>query len=79
MQNVWGWTADHDLDGGPTQNIASGRGLLVEAVNGTWLVGTGIEHNWLYNYNFGNASNVFAGLTQTETAYMLGAGRYSCS
>jgi glucan 1,3-beta-glucosidase len=72
IENVWGWTADHDIDGGPMQIISAGRGLLVEATNGTWLVGTGFEHHWLYNYNFHHAQNVYAGLLQSETPYMQG-------
>ncbi|KFY45410.1 hypothetical protein V495_03001 [Pseudogymnoascus sp. VKM F-4514 (FW-929)] len=72
FQNLWAWTADHNVDGGPNQIIATGRGVLVEATKGTWLVGTGSEHHWLYNYNFGAAQNVFAGLLQTETPYNQG-------
>lgn len=74
IENMWGWTADHSLDGGPVQNIATGRGLLVEATKGTWLTGTAFEHNTLYSYNFHNAQNVFAGMQQSETAYWQGAG-----
>jgi glucan 1,3-beta-glucosidase len=73
VENMWGWTADHSLDGGPQQRIATGRGLLVEATKGTWLSGTAFEHNWLYQYNIFNAQNVFAGMQQTETAYFQGA------
>ena len=72
LENIWGWTADHHVDGGPNQVISTGRGLLVEATAGTWLVGTGFEHNWIYNYNFNNAQNVFAGLLQSESPYMQG-------
>lgn len=75
LQNIWIWTADHNLDGGSGYTVIStGRGLLCEATKGTWLVGTGAEHNWLYNYNFNGASNVFAGLLQTESPYMQGDG-----
>ncbi|KAG4410993.1 hypothetical protein IFR04_015871 [Cadophora malorum] len=77
LQNVWIWTADHHVDGGASpQIISTGRGLLVESTKATWLVGTGSEHHWLYNYNFNRAQNVFAGLLQTETPYMQGAGAY---
>ena len=48
IENMWGWTADHDLDGGNGQTISTGRGLLVEATAGTWLHGTAFEHNTLY-------------------------------
>lgn len=74
VQNLWVWTADHNLDGGSGITIIStGRGLLVESTKATWLVGTGAEHNWLYNYNFNQAQNLFAGLMQVETPYMQGA------
>ncbi|KAE8356327.1 pectate lyase superfamily protein-domain-containing protein [Aspergillus coremiiformis] len=72
IENFWGWTADHNLDGGPTTIISTGRGILVEAIKGTWLTGTGSEHHWLYNYNIHHAENVYAGLLQTESPYMQG-------
>jgi pectate lyase-like protein len=75
IENVWGWTADHNMDDSTSPIIIStGRGLLVEATKGTWLPGTGFEHNWLYNYNFNQAQNVFAGMLQSETPYMQGSG-----
>ncbi|CAG7975116.1 unnamed protein product [Penicillium salamii] len=75
LENFWGWTADHNLDGGSSKTIIStGRGILVEATKGTWLTGTGSEHHWLYNYNFKSAQNVFAGMLQTESPYMQGDG-----
>lgn len=46
----------------------------MEATKGTWLTGTGSEHNLLYNYNFNSAQNVYAGLLQTESPYMQGNG-----
>jgi glucan 1,3-beta-glucosidase len=42
IDNMWGWTADHDLDSGNDQNIAVGRGMLIEATKATWLVGLAI-------------------------------------
>lgn len=74
IENMWGWTADHSLERGGHQNIATGRGMLVEATKGTWLTGTAFEHNTLYNYNLHNAQNVYAGMQQTETAYWQGVG-----
>lgn len=74
IENMWGWTADHSLERGGHQNIATGRGMLVEAIKGTWLTGTAFEHKTLYNYNLHNAQNVYAGMQQTETAYWQGAG-----
>ncbi|KAL8626631.1 hypothetical protein Q9189_007672 [Teloschistes chrysophthalmus] len=75
IENMWGWTADHSLERNSNpQNIAAGRGILVESTKGTWLTGTGFEHNTLYNYNLHHAQNVFAGLQQSETAYWQGSG-----
>ncbi|KAL6154117.1 hypothetical protein ACJQWK_01865 [Exserohilum turcicum] len=74
MENTWIWTADHDLDeadNGNTQlTIYSGRGLLVESINGRmWLYGTSVEHHTLYQYQFVDTRNVYMGQIQTETAY----------
>lgn len=75
LQNVWVWTADHNLDGGTGLTmISTARGVLVKSTVATWLVGTGSEHHWLYNYNFDFAQNLFAGLLQVETPYNQGAG-----
>lgn len=72
MENCWLWTADHDLDGGSnTQiDIYAGRGLLIEATKGRfWQVGTSVEHHTLYQYQFANTKDVFAGQIQTESPY----------
>ncbi|KAL4918595.1 pectate lyase superfamily protein-domain-containing protein [Aspergillus aurantiobrunneus] len=74
IENMWGWTADHDLDGSNDQTISTGRGLLVEATAATWLVGTGFEHHTLYQYNFESAHNVFSTMQQSESAYWQGPG-----
>lgn len=71
LENVWLWTADHDVeDSGLTQiTVYTGRGLLDESSGPVWLVGTGVEHHVLYQYQFANAANVFAAMLQTETPY----------
>ena len=66
IENAWLWSADHDLDGVYNQQIGTGRGMLVEAKGGTWLVGTGSEHHTLYAYQFKDAQNVFAAMMQGE-------------
>ncbi|KAF5016394.1 hypothetical protein F66182_11936, partial [Fusarium sp. NRRL 66182] len=50
MENVWVWTADHDLDIASQDQIDvySGRGILIESQGPTWLYGTASEHNVLY-------------------------------
>ena len=77
VENMWGWVADHDLDGYNAQIISVGRGALIEATAGTWLVGTAMEHNTLYQYNFNNAANVYTAMQQSETAYWQGANTAS--
>ncbi|KAJ5349298.1 Pectin lyase fold/virulence factor [Penicillium brevicompactum] len=70
LENVWLWTADHDLES-PTNtqiSVYSGRGLLVEG-NNIWLYGTGSEHHSLYQYQFSGAGSIVAGFVQTETPY----------
>ncbi|KAI9644962.1 hypothetical protein NHQ30_006997 [Ciborinia camelliae] len=72
MENVWVWVADHDIDdAGLTQlDIYAGRGLYIESTAGTiWLVGTGVEHFTLYQYQLTNTNNIFMGFVQTETPY----------
>ncbi|KAL8787319.1 MAG: hypothetical protein Q9195_007814 [Heterodermia aff. obscurata] len=76
IENMWAWTADHDLDDSgrnAKQSISTGRGMLIEATAGTWLHGTAVEHNTLYQYNFHTARNVFVGLQQSETPYWQGS------
>ncbi len=78
IENVWVWTADHDLDyrNRAQVNILSGRGILVESCDGpVWMYGGASEHAILYQYNIVGASNIFISLAQTETAYFQGAGR----
>ncbi|KAJ5971674.1 Pectin lyase fold/virulence factor [Penicillium vulpinum] len=70
LENVWLWTADHDLESLTDTQISvyTGRGLLVEGKN-VWLYGTGSEHHSLYQYQFSGASSIVAGFVQTETPY----------
>ncbi|KAL3475080.1 pectate lyase superfamily protein-domain-containing protein [Aspergillus californicus] len=74
IENMWGWTADHDLDGSNSQTISTARGLLVEATAATWLIGTAFEHHTLYQYNFESAHNVFSTMQQSESPYWQGPG-----
>ncbi|KXX74005.1 Glucan 1,3-beta-glucosidase [Madurella mycetomatis] len=75
LEDVWGWVADHGLDPDlPAQNIAVGRGALVESTSPTWLVGTSFEHCVLYQYSLHGASNVYIGQHQTEAPYWQGLG-----
>ncbi|KAK4550136.1 hypothetical protein LTR36_003103 [Oleoguttula mirabilis] len=72
MSNTWGWVSDHELDL-PDHNqidIYNGRGILVESQGPVWMYGTAFEHSMLYNYNFANAKDIYAGVIQSETAYM---------
>ncbi|KAM0253661.1 hypothetical protein ACHAQJ_007173 [Trichoderma viride] len=72
MENNWFWTADHDIDDSSNTQITifNGRGLYVESTAGTfWFVGTAVEHHTLYQYQFANTQNIYAGVIQTETPY----------
>jgi glucan 1,3-beta-glucosidase len=72
LENNWLWTADHDIDDPNVTQITiyTGRGLYSASTTGTiWLVGTAVEHHALYQYQFANTQNVYAGQIQTETAY----------
>lgn len=44
--------------------------MLVEASN-VVLLASGVEHHALYQYQFANAKNIFAGFIQTETPYYM--------
>ncbi|KAH8600599.1 pectin lyase fold/virulence factor [Bisporella sp. PMI_857] len=72
MENVWLWTADHDVDDQGLQQIDVyvGRGLNIESTAGNiWLVGTGVEHNTLYQYQLYNTQKIYLGFAQIETPY----------
>jgi glucan 1,3-beta-glucosidase len=72
FENNWFWTADHDLDDSNSTQISvfTGRGMHVEASN-VFLWASGVEHHALYQYQFNNAQNIFAGFIQTETPYYM--------
>lgn len=75
MANNWFWVADHDADSSDNTQITiyGGRGMLVESAGPLWLVGSSVEHNVFYQYQFNNAQNVYAGFIQTETPYYMPA------
>ena len=72
LENNWAWVADHELDLSDHNqiNIYNGRGILVESQGPVWMYGTSSEHSQLYNFEFANAQNVYAGVLQSETPYM---------
>jgi len=73
LENVWAWTADHDLDNQLAQgqiSIYTGRGVIIESSEGpTWLYGTQSEHNVFSQYQITNAKNIFMTMIQSETPY----------
>lgn len=71
LENVWVWTADHDLDAASHAqiDIYAARGMLVESQGPTWLYGTSSEHNVLYQYQFYQAKDIVMGMIQTESPY----------
>lgn len=71
LENIWMWTADHDMDKVTQDQITvySARGVLIESKGPTWLWGTSSEHNVLYQYQLSGAEKVVMGLIQTESPY----------
>ncbi len=69
LENIWLWTADHDIDDAKNSqiNVYVARGLLIESTGPVWLYGTSVEHAVLYQYEFYHAKNVFATMIQTES------------
>ncbi|UKZ74106.1 hypothetical protein TrVFT333_001763 [Trichoderma virens FT-333] len=71
IENMWLWTADHDLDDANMTQISVyvARGMLIESVKPVWLYGTASEHAVFYQYEFYQAQQVLASMIQTETPY----------
>jgi glucan 1,3-beta-glucosidase len=71
FENVWLWTADHELDQSDHAqiDIYNGRGMLVESQGPVWLVGTASEHSQMSQYQFQGAKDIWYGAIQTETPY----------
>jgi hypothetical protein len=70
IDNFWAWVADHASDNSGKGTRTAGKGgVLVEATKGTWLVGLGSEHFWLYQLAYHNAANVLTSFFQSETNY----------
>lgn len=71
FENVWLWTADHELDQADHAqiDIYNGRGMLVESQGPVWLYGTASEHSQLSQYHFQGAKDIWYGAIQTETPY----------
>jgi hypothetical protein len=71
FENVWLWTADHELDqeGHSQIDIYNGRGMVVESQGPVWLYGTASEHSQISQYQFAGAKDIFYGAIQTETPY----------
>lgn len=74
FQNVWVWTADHDLDYGARAqiNVLSARGILLESTGPVWMYGTASEHQLLYQYALVGVRNAVLGAVQTESPYFQG-------
>ena len=71
FENVWLWTADHELDQKDHGqiDIYNGRGMIVESQGPVWLYGTASEHSQMSQYHFQGAKDIFYGAIQTETPY----------
>ncbi|ORX52811.1 pectin lyase-like protein [Hesseltinella vesiculosa] len=73
LENVWAWTADHDLDDSELQRkitVYTGRGILIDNTKGPiWLYGVQSEHSVLYQYQLDGTQNVMMAMIQSETPY----------
>ncbi|KAJ7068790.1 exo-beta-1,3-glucanase [Mycena amicta] len=72
FENLWVWTADHDLDdpGQGQINAFNARGVFIDHAPGpVWLVGTASEHAVFYQYSIVASNYVYMGMIQTETPY----------
>jgi hypothetical protein len=65
----WGWVADHDINTGQSLTVKNPRGMTVTGSGESWLYGTAMEHNFLWQYNFSGCGPVTTIVTQTETDY----------
>ena len=64
FENVWAWSADHDIDtSSETQiNVFTGRGILIESQGPCWFYASGSEHSVLYQYNLVGAQDIYLGM-----------------
>ncbi|PYH94341.1 pectin lyase-like protein [Aspergillus ellipticus CBS 707.79] len=71
LENVWLWTADHDLDTKSQDQIDvyAARGMLIESWGPTWMYATASEHHVLYQYQMSGARDLFMTMIQTESPY----------
>ncbi|KAL5041367.1 hypothetical protein BDW71DRAFT_217894 [Aspergillus fruticulosus] len=71
LENIWAWTADHDLDVRSQDQIDvyAARGILIQSQGPTWMYGTSSEHNILYQYQISEARNLYMGMLQAESPY----------
>lgn len=71
VENVWLWTADHELDLSDHNqvDVYNGRGALIESQGPVWMYGTASEHSVLYNYQLYGANNIYMSAIQSETPY----------
>ncbi|PWY72268.1 pectin lyase-like protein [Aspergillus heteromorphus CBS 117.55] len=72
FENVWVWTADHDLDSKSKDDqidIYAARGVLIESHGPTWMYATASEHNILYQYQIAGARDLYMAMIQTESPY----------
>jgi glucan 1,3-beta-glucosidase len=74
LENVWIWTADHDIEDATLRHITvfNGRGMYVApGANIIWMYGTAVEHHVLYEYQLTGTNDIYMGQIQTETAYYV--------
>ena len=71
LENMWFWTADHDIDA-PAQDmidVFTGRSVLIESRGPTWVHSASSEHAQLYQWQLAGAQNIYLGHIQSESPY----------
>ena len=72
IENMWGWVADHEIDGNHPITVHSAEGIEIRTASAgvsLAMVGTAFEHSADYQYRVTNASHVAFVYPQSETAY----------
>jgi glucan 1,3-beta-glucosidase len=69
LENMWGWTADHDIATGNPVTVKNPRGFTSSGRGNLFMYGTAFEHSYLHQYSFTYAQNTIMMMSQTETPY----------
>ena len=69
FENMWAWTADHDINSGATITVVNPRGITVNGADSVWFYGVAAEHSYMWQFNITSSNTVYVLMAQTETPY----------